>query len=225
MLIIKIPWRVSDYETGLLGWKCSFFPISYIYIYILTIFKPVECIEYQKKQTGSQTVLDNCAQSCFYQYMQITYPFADFPSNWNILAFFPTFRFALCHFIFLKAEFFYMNLCFQKEKTFRKCVFIQPRRYITIMFISFASLFYPYIQIPLHPADFAGGNSVAFDFSDACLFGQPVYNYFDYQYFLSFALNFYFNLWKFKKCTWKIKQSLRSHYVIKPEPLTRFWTD
>ena len=152
ILSIKIPWRVSDHETGLSGWKCSFFPISYIYIYILTIFKPVECIEYQKKQTGSQTVLDNCAQSCFYQYMQITYPFADFPSNWNILAFFPTHRFALCHFIFLKAEFFHMNLCFQKEKTLRKCVFIQPRRYITIMFISLSLHFFiptckfPFIQ-------------------------------------------------------------------------------
>ena len=77
-----------------------------------------------------------------------------------------------------------MKLCFQKEKTLRKCVFIQPRQYITIMFIYLASLFYPYVQIRLHPVDFAGGNSVAFDFSwDACLFGQPVYNYFDYQYF------------------------------------------
>ena len=28
----KIPWRVCDHETGLSGWKCSFFPISYIYI-------------------------------------------------------------------------------------------------------------------------------------------------------------------------------------------------
>ena len=39
-----------------------------------------------------------------------------------------------------------MNLCFQKEKTLRKCVFIQPQRYIIIYF---ASLFYPYMQIPL----------------------------------------------------------------------------
>ena len=42
ILIIKIPWRVSDHETGLSGWKCTFFPISYIYIYIkftnMTIF-------------------------------------------------------------------------------------------------------------------------------------------------------------------------------------------
>ena len=31
-VIIKIPWRVSDHETGLSGWKCSFFPTSNIYI-------------------------------------------------------------------------------------------------------------------------------------------------------------------------------------------------
>ena len=38
ILIIKIPWRVSDHETGLSGWKCSFFSyfqyLYYIYIYI-----------------------------------------------------------------------------------------------------------------------------------------------------------------------------------------------
>ena len=64
-----------------------------------------------------------------------------------------------------------MNLCFQKDKTLRKCGFIQPQRYIIIYF---ASLFYPYMQIPLHPADFAGDKNVAFDFSDACIFGHPV---------------------------------------------------
>ena len=58
----------------------------------------------------------------------------------------------------------------------------------------FRSTFSPYMQIRLHPADFAGDKSVAFDFSGACLLGQPVYNYFDYQYFLSFASDFHFNL-------------------------------
>ena len=32
ILIIKIPWRVRVHETGLSGWKCSFFPTSNIYI-------------------------------------------------------------------------------------------------------------------------------------------------------------------------------------------------
>ena len=82
-----------------------------------------------------------------------------------------------------------------KGKNFEEmCVYTTTAIHNNYVYISFASLFYPYMQIPLHPADFAGGNSVAFDFSDACLFGQPVYNYFDYQYFLSFASDFHFNL-------------------------------
>ena len=57
--------------------------------------------------------------------------------------------------------------------------------------IYYASFFDPYMQIPLHPADFAGDKNVAFDFSaDACPFGHPVYNYFDYQDFLSLASDF-----------------------------------
>ena len=35
-LKVYSPWRVSDHETGLSRWKCSFFPISYIHIYIYT---------------------------------------------------------------------------------------------------------------------------------------------------------------------------------------------
>ena len=31
------------------------------------------------------------------------------------------------------------------------------------------------MQITLHSADFAGDKNVAFDFSDACLLGHPVY--------------------------------------------------
>ena len=65
---------------------------------------------------------------------------------------------------------------------------LQPRRYLSVS----VQLFYPFMQIPLHPADFRGDKIVAFDFSDACLFGQPVYNYFDYQDFfkLCFRLSF-----------------------------------
>ena len=61
-----------------------------------------------------------------------------------------------------------MNLCFQKEKTLRKCMSTT-----TAIRVYFASLFHPYMQIPFHPADFAGDKTVAFDFSDACLF-HPV---------------------------------------------------
>ena len=54
-----------------------------------------------------------------------------------------------------------------------------------------------YISLRLHlhanfPSfgGFAGDKNIAFDFSDACLFGYPVY--FDYQDFLVFALDLSF---------------------------------
>ena len=124
----------------------------------------------------------------------LTYPNSLQKSNlisW-LLSFWFFLRFsisALYHFIFIKAKFFHLNLCFQKEKTLKKCVFTT-----TAIHIYFTSLFSPYMQIPLHAVYFAGDKNVAFDFSDACLFGQRVYNYFDYQYFLSFASDFHFNL-------------------------------
>ena len=54
--------------------------------------------------------------------------------------------------------------------------------------IYFASL--TLMQITLHLADFTGDKNVAFDFSDACLFGHPFY--FDYQDFISLASDFSF---------------------------------
>ena len=73
-----------------------------------------------------------------------------------------------------------MNLCFQKEKTWRKCVFTTtPYMHIIIYF---TSLFYPYIQIPyILQISLHGDKNVAFDFWDAWLFGHPVYNYFNTQ--------------------------------------------
>ena len=46
------------------------------------------------------------------------------------------------------------------------------------------------MQITLHRADFTGDKNVAFDFSDACLFGLSFY--FDYQDFISLASDFSF---------------------------------
>ena len=48
---------------------------------------------------------------------------------------------------------------------------------------------YTYMQITLHLGDFPGDKNVTFDFSDACLFGQPVY--FDYQDFLKFCFRLF----------------------------------
>ena len=67
----------------------------------------------------------------------------------------------------MKAQFFHMNLRFQKEKIWRNITF-------TTM-ADFASLALLYMQITRHSADFAGDKNVTFDFSDACLLGHPVY--------------------------------------------------
>ena len=56
-----------------------------------------------EKQSGSQKVL-NCALDVVFISMQITYPITYFPSNWNILTFFTTFRFASFHFILFCAS-------------------------------------------------------------------------------------------------------------------------
>ena len=50
--------------------------------------------------------------------MQITHPFAYFPSN-------------LFYIIFVKAEFFHVNLRW-KEKNFEETLCLQPRRYVSI---------------------------------------------------------------------------------------------
>ena len=76
---------------------------------------------------------------------------------------------------FVLAEFFYMS-----------------QRFISI----FASL--TLMQITLHLADFTGDQNVAFDFSDACLFGHPFY--FDYQYLISLASDFSFQHFNAEKC-------------------------
>ena len=81
----------------------------------------------------------------------------------------------------MKAEFFHMNLCFQKEKTLRKCVF-------TTTVIYFASLTLT-CKTPHHPADFVGDKNVAFDFSKPCRFGHPVY--FDYQDFFKLCFSLF----------------------------------
>ena len=70
-----------------------------------------------EKQTGSQTVSDSVVLKVVFISMQtLLLTFHQTEISWLFLT---TFLFALYHFIFLKAEFFHMNLCFQKEKTLR----------------------------------------------------------------------------------------------------------
>ena len=79
-----------------------------------------------------------------------------------------------------------MNLPFQKENTWRKhCVYNHSNTYLFHFTCT-------YIQITLLSVDFAGDKNIAFNVSDAFLFGHPVY--FDYQDFLSFASNFPFQV-------------------------------
>ena len=91
--------------------------------------------------------------------MQITYPFAYFPSNANILTFFlPPFellRFILYYFGL--AVFFHVNSRFQKEKktSTKRCVYNHGDSYL----VRFTCI---NIQITLHLADFAGDKNVAF---------------------------------------------------------------
>ena len=121
-------------------------------------FKPVKCIECKKNKhevEGFQIVLEVVLVS-----VQITYPFHENEISWLFYNFFICF--ISFYIIFMKAQFFRVNLCFQKEKTLKKrCVYNHGK--------------FHYKQITLHSPDFAGDKNVAFDFSDTCLFGHPVY--------------------------------------------------
>ena len=129
-----------------------------------------------EKQSGSQTVL-NCTRSCFYQYanhlpnhlLSIELKYPDF-----FLPLFDLLCFILYYFV--QAEFFHANLRFQKEKTSRKRVHNHGNLYLF-------RFTYAYMQITVHPPDFAGDKNVDFEFPDACLFGHPFY--FGYQDFIS----------------------------------------
>ena len=129
-----------------------------------------------EKQTGCGMVLKCARIKLFLISMQITYPFANFPSNWNMTFLplsdlFPFFLYYFCaSWILLHA---------------------------TVIHIYFASL--TLMQITLHVANFTGDlQNVAFNFSDACLFGYPFY--FDCQEFISLASDFSFQHFNAQKC-------------------------
>ena len=73
----------------------------------------------------------------------------------------------------MNVEFFHANLRFQGEKKTKLCVYNHGDTYVFRFTCTC-------MQIPFNfSADFTGDKNVTFDFSDACLFGHPVY--FDYQ--------------------------------------------
>ena len=66
--------------------------------------------------------------------MQITYPITYFPSNWNILTFFTTFRFASFHFIIFCASWVLScEFTLSKGKNFEERLCLQPRQFVSIL--------------------------------------------------------------------------------------------
>ena len=121
----------------------------------------------------------NCARRYFYQYanhlpnhlLSIDLKYPDF-----FLSRFDLIRFILYYFV--QAELFHANLRFQKEKKLRGNVVFTTTE-ICILF----RFTYAYMQITVHPPDFAGDKNIDFEFPNACLLGQPFY--FGYQDFKS----------------------------------------
>ena len=76
------------------------------------------------------------ALEVFFFSMQITYPITYFPSNWNILTFFTTFRFVSFHFILfcaswvLSCEF---TLSKRKKKNFEETLCLQPWQFASTL--------------------------------------------------------------------------------------------
>ena len=103
--------------------------------------------------------------------------------SWLFLPLFNLFRFILYYFV--QAEFFHANLRFQKEKkNFEETLCLQPRQFGRNTRNSRLLCFtYTYMQITVHPPDFAGDKNVDFEFPDDCLFGHPFY--FGYHDFIS----------------------------------------
>ena len=131
-----------------------------------------------EKQTG-RAMVSNCARSCFWSVCK---------SPTLSLTFHQTEIWLFYHFSICFLSFFLILFCVSWILL-----------HATAIHIYFASL--TLMQITLHLADFTGDKNVAFDFSDACLFGHPFY--FDYQNFISLASDFsfqHFNAESYEKC-------------------------
>ena len=126
-----------------------------------------------EKQTACGMV-SNCAQSCFLSVCKSSTLSLTFHQT-EKYDFFTTFQFVSLHFILFLYE---LNsfTCHGDSYLFAS---------LTLM------------QITLHLADFTVDKNVAFDFSDACLFGHPFY--FDYQDFISLASDFSFQHFNVEK--------------------------
>ena len=147
--------------------KCHHSTCKLFWLYkIFWEFKPVECIECQKNK--HEVELFGIALDVVFISMQFFLRLSDLP------------RFILHCILFLwKHNSFMWIYLFKRKKTLRKgCVYSHSD---TCLF----RFPYTYMQITLNLAVFARDKNIAFDLSDACLFGHPVY--FDYRDFLGFA--------------------------------------
>ena len=110
----------------------------------------------------------NCARSYFYQYanhlpnhlLSIELKYPDF--------FLPLFdSFFSFYIILCKLSSFMRIYAFQRKKTSRKrCVYNHGNLYLF-------RFTYAYLQITVHPPDFAGDKNIDFEFPNACLLGHP----------------------------------------------------
>ena len=116
------------------------------------------------KQSGSRTVL-NWARSCFFQYanhlpnhlLSIKLKYPDFFSYFSIC--FISFYIILCKLSSFMRIYAFKN----KKKTSRKrCVYNCGNSHLF-------HVTYTYMQITVHPPDFAGDKNVNFEFPDDCL--------------------------------------------------------
>ena len=119
-------------------------------------------------------MVSKCARSCFLSVCKSS----TLSLTFHQAEIWPFYHFSICflsfYISFVLAEFFF-------------CA--------TAIDIYFAS--HTLMQITLHMLVFTGDKNVAFDFSDACLFGHPFY--FDYQGFISLASDFSFQHFNVKK--------------------------
>ena len=141
-----------------------------------------------EKQTGSQTgVSDSVVLKVVF--IWVCKPFCLLSIKLKYLGFFYHFSICLLLFYIFKSWILsYHEFMLSKGKNMEEmCVYNHAIHTI----IYFTLLFYPYMQILfIRQISLQGDKNVAFDFWDAWLFGQPVYNYFDTQDFLSFASDF-----------------------------------
>ena len=180
---------------SLLTKNCKLFCL---YIYLFLRLKPVECIECQKNKQEDKLFRIVLKVVFITIEANLTYPNLLQTSNlisWLFVfcSFFTIFDFSFVSFYIYKSSVnsFMWIYAFKRKKLWGN-VCLQPRRYISISLHFFPPTGkFPFMQCILLETKMLP--LISQNNNDACLFGQRVYNYFDYQYFWSFASDFHFS--------------------------------